>query len=78
MPRQENEPLTLHSMYLFQGDYEKLKGIYGDKLPAAKIIRILVRKLIKRVEAEREKIALPQSPHEFDLKDITPEDMKNG
>ena len=42
-----DEDLKMHSLYLFQGDYEKMQSLYPD-LGAAIVIRNLVRDHIQR------------------------------
>jgi hypothetical protein len=53
-----NKALHKHTLHLFEGDYELL-GQYYESLGAAKIIRTLVRKHLKALEAKTEQ-ALPE------------------
>lgn len=53
MPR-NTEPLTKHTLNLFEGDYDTLRTYYPD-VGAGVIIRHLVRKYIKRIQDGSEK-----------------------
>lgn len=44
----EKEPMTKHTLHLYEGDYERLRELYPE-LGAAIIIRRLIRKHIKEV-----------------------------
>lgn len=45
--RKEEYPLTRHNVFLYEGDFAKLRSIAG-RMGAAKIIRKLVREEINR------------------------------
>lgn len=53
MARRETEPLTNHLVALYEGDFEKLKHLYPN-VAAGKIIRVMVRDLLKKVELRTE------------------------
>jgi len=44
----EKEPMTKHTLHLYEGDYERLRELYPE-LGAAIVIRRLIRKHIKEV-----------------------------
>lgn len=48
MPK-TREDTTKHTLHLFTGDYEKLRGFYST-VGAAKIIRTLVHRHIEQIE----------------------------
>ncbi len=70
MPRRESEQLTQHNIFLFQGDYAKLQAIYGDKVPASRVVRTLVRNLLKKIEAKKDEVSQPIQA------DLSEEDLK--
>lgn len=45
-----DDGLQKHTLNLFEGDYEKLRGFYPD-VGAGAVIRRIVRKYIEQVEA---------------------------
>lgn len=47
--RTEGRDLQKHTLFLFEGDYDRLNQLF-PKAKAAKVIRHLVRDLIKRTE----------------------------
>lgn len=47
------EKLNRHTLYLFKGDYERLRALYGAGR-AALIVRVLVRKHLKAAETKGE------------------------
>lgn len=44
-----SESLQKHTLNLFEGDYEKLRGYYPD-VGAGAVVRRLVRKYIEQIE----------------------------
>lgn len=52
MRRREDHAITKHTLNLYAGDYERLRGLYGSRLGAAKIIRDLVRHHIVKIEVD--------------------------
>lgn len=75
MPKREQEDLTLHSLWLYRGDYQKLQELFGDKLPAAKVIRVLVRNVVNKAEAGRAEASQPIDHKSFDVQ-LSAEDLK--
>ena len=49
MPRKEDEPLQKHTLFLYEGDFARLKDIFPD-VDSSVVIRRAVRALIKKVE----------------------------
>ena len=53
MPKKENEELTRHSLFLFAGDFDKLKELYPD-VGAAFMVRRIIRQYILKIESKVE------------------------
>jgi hypothetical protein len=49
MRRKSEEPLQKVTLFLFEGDYDRI-GVLSPRLKASKTIRIIVRDYINRVE----------------------------
>jgi hypothetical protein len=51
MPRTaEEEPLHKHTLFLYKGDFDRMRNFYPD-MPPAKAIRMLVRSHLNQREA---------------------------
>lgn len=50
MARNHDEPLTKHTLWLHEGDFEKLRGYYPE-LGSSVVVRKLVRAHIRKIEA---------------------------
>lgn len=48
----EDEDLSKHTLFLFEGDYDKLKTLFPER-GAAYVVRRLVRSFIERVEEDQ-------------------------
>lgn len=58
MPRTvEHEPLQKHTLFLYEGDFEKLKNYY-PQITASVIVRQIVRKFIEKIEVGQAPIKL--------------------
>lgn len=66
MARPKTDELTRHAMFLFTGDFEKLKHLFPD-VGAAYIVRHLVRNTIKKIEGEAVTASPPVIPINLDL-----------
>lgn len=53
MGRREAEPLQKHLISLYKGDLEILASFYAGRVPANKIVRVLVRNTIRKIEEAR-------------------------
>lgn len=45
----QGRPLSKHTLFLFEGDYQRLNDLFPD-VKAAKVIRHLIRDLIARTD----------------------------
>lgn len=52
MKRDEEYPITKHTLNLYAGDYAKLQSLYPTRVGAAKIIREIVRGHIRKIEED--------------------------
>lgn len=62
MRKREVRPIRKHTINLYEGDYEKLQGLYPTKIGAGKIIRDLIHAHIRKIEenaTQRQKTAAP-------------------
>lgn len=59
MPRKSDIPLQKHTLLLYEGDFDKLKGYYRE-LDGGLVIRRLVRAHLQKIEATTEGQELPQ------------------
>lgn len=50
MRNEDEEGLQKHTLNLYEGDYEKLRGFYPD-IGASAVIRRIVRRYVEQVEA---------------------------
>jgi len=51
MPKRNEQPLTKHTLNLYEGDYERVQDLYPD-IGAAVIIRKVLRRFIEGIEAQ--------------------------
>lgn len=70
MAKKETEELSLHSIYLFRGDFAKLNELYDGDLTASKVVRTLVRRLLLSVQARKAAAATPLPLVEINLEDL--------
>jgi hypothetical protein len=62
--RHAEPPLRKHTLNLYSGDVDRLKELYGS---ASTIIRLLIRRHLKKVEAKTELERIHVTPEEITL-----------
>lgn len=59
MPKKSEVPIQKHTLHLYEGDFDKLKGYYPE-LDGGYVIRKLVRTHIEQIESATKGQALPK------------------
>lgn len=49
--KREEKPISKHTLNLYEGDYDRLRSLYGSRIGAARIIRDIIHAHLLRVEA---------------------------
>lgn len=67
MPRQSSkEPLRKHTLFLFDGDFDRLNELYPE-VTASVMIRTIVRRFLNKVDPEVDSTQLPKLEVDIDL-----------
>lgn len=75
MPKKTGLPVERHHVTLFEGDWQRLQFYYGDSIGPSEAIRLVVRTLLNKLDAQKNAIS---KEVEIDMETINVQSTSRG